>query len=93
MHLVVFVEPDGKWLCDAMDISGSPPIGRGYNKYEAVGSFLLALRHDQRIQRCLTPGLSVTEVTTEFAKECKFRGDLIGEALGHPWRSDPTYTG
>lgn len=41
---------NGTWRADCTDLCGSPPIGVGKNKYEAIGSLIcvLAIDNDYR---------------------------------------------
>lgn len=72
MNLLVFQTPEGEWCADCKDFPGSPPIGRGTNKYEAVGSLLFALRHDPCFWKYLKPEVKITEL----AERGYFRGDI-----------------
>lgn len=40
---------DSDFIADPIDYPGSPIIGRGRNKWEAVGSLLYGLRHENSI--------------------------------------------
>jgi hypothetical protein len=49
-NIIVEEMDNGTWRADCIDLPGSPPIGTGRNKYEAVGSliFVLAIDRDFR---------------------------------------------
>lgn len=71
MNLLVFQTPMGEWCADCRDFPGTPPMGRGSNKYEAVGSLLFALQHEPVFWKYLKPEIKITEIK----ERGYFRGD------------------
>lgn len=53
MNLLVFQTPEGEWCCDCKDFPGSPLIGRGNNKYEAMGRWLEYLQYQSEFWKYL----------------------------------------
>ena len=59
LKVKIWKEPNGEWRADPVDLPGSPPNGRGKNKWEALGSLLFAIRHEREWERCGWPKIEL----------------------------------
>lgn len=47
-RIKVSEEKEGVWMADAKNLPGSPPVGYGKTKQEAIGNLMIELSQDER---------------------------------------------
>jgi hypothetical protein len=78
MNIIVFLY-NGQWVADVCNFSGTPPIGRGKTKEEAIGRLILHIASEKDFAMRLGTALTVREI--DNPRNLALRGDIFERQL------------